>query len=243
MSNSSHDEFMDHMKFLAKDLFRVTKICRNVSFHCMNLPTSLTNDGVIGLKDWRGDLIRLFQDAGFIYASEVCIWKDPVAAMYRTKAHGLMKKQTRKDAAFSRQGIADYMVTMRKPGEAVNPIKHDDNDLPIDLWIKYASPVWTDINPSDTLQYREARENEDERHISPTQLEPLRRAVHLWSNPGDLVFSPFTGIGSEGFVSVQMGRRFIGSELKRSYWELACKNIAKAKIMQGGLFYLIEDEV
>ena len=128
----------------------------------------------------------------------------------------------------SRQGIPDYLVTMRKPGENPKPITHTDQSFPVDLWQKYASPVWMDINPSRTLQFRDAREDDDERHICPLQLDVIERAIELWSNPGDLIYSPFTGIGSEGYVALKMGRKFIGSELKRSYWELAKWNLAEA---------------
>ena len=230
MGNSKTDaEFAEHFRFLVDELYRVLMPGRLASFHCMNLPTSKERDGFIGIKDFRGELIRMFQDAGFIYHSEVTIWKDPVTAMQRTKALGLLNKQKNKDSSLSRQGIPDYLVTMRKPGDNPEPITHDNEEFPISVWQQYASPVWMDINPSDTLQYRAARENSDERHICPLQLEVIKRAVKLWSNPGDLVLSPFAGIGSEGYVSIKEGRRFIGIELKSSYFELACKNLAAAE--------------
>lgn len=224
----SHSEFYEHFRFLVPELLRVTKPGRLLSFHCMNLPTSKTRDGVIGLTDFRGLLIKMFCDAGWIYHSEVCIWKDPVTAMQRTKALGLLHKQIKKDSCMSRMGIADYLVTMRKPGDNPERVTHTDEDFPVTLWQRYASPVWMDINPSDTLQFRSAREEADERHICPIQLEIVRRALKLWSNPGDLVFSPFTGIGSEGYVSIEQGRKFVGAELKKSYWEQACRNLAGA---------------
>lgn len=237
MGNSKDgDEFFRHFGFLVEQLHRATRPGRLCSVHCMNLPTSKQNDGYIGLKDFRGDIIRLFQSAGWIYHSEVCIWKDPVTAMQRTKALGLLHKTIRKDSAMSRQGVPDYLVTFRKPGENDKPISHSPEEFPVQLWQRYASPVWFDINPSRTLQYRAARENEDERHICPLQLDVIERAMELWSAPGDLVFSPFAGIGSEGFVAIQMGRRFVGSELKRSYWELATKNLASAVREQHDLF-------
>jgi hypothetical protein len=198
-----------------------------VSFHCMLMPTSKERDGYIGLRDFRGDLIRAFQDHGFIYHSEVCIWKDPVTSMQRTKALGLLHKTVRGNAAMSRQGIPDYLVTMRSPGES-DRIEHDPVDYPVDLWQKVASPVWMDINPNETLQYRSAREHDDERHIAPLQLEVIRRGVSLWSNPTDIVLSPFMGIGSEGFVSLELGRRFIGVELKASYFQQAAANLSAA---------------
>lgn len=223
------DEFADHFGYLIHELYRVMMPGRVVSFHCMNLPTSKERDGYIGIRDFRGGLIRLFEDAGFIYHSEVTIWKDPVTAMQRTKALGLLNKQKNKDSAMSRQGIPDYLVTMRKPGENPEPITHTNDDFPISVWQRYASPVWMDINPSNTLQYRTAKENNDERHICPLQLDVIERAVKLWSNPGDTVLSPFAGIGSEGYVAVKDGRKFIGIELKASYFELACKNLTIAE--------------
>lgn len=239
MGNCANDEeFSEHFAFLVGELYRVTKPGRLLSFHCMNLPTSKARDGYIGIRDFRGELIKTFADAGWIYHSEVCIWKDPVTAMQRTKALGLLHKQLKKDSCLSRQGIPDYLVTMRKPGDNVDPVTHTNQTFPVSEWQGYASPVWMDINPSDTLQHRSAREEEDERHICPLQLEVIRRALRLWSKPGDLVLSPFAGIGSEGFVSVQEGRRFVGLELKRSYYKQACANLeaAAASGKQASLF-------
>jgi hypothetical protein len=223
------DEFFEHFDFLVSELYRVTKPGRLLSFHCMLLPSTKIRDGYIGLRDFRGDLIRAFVKHGWIHHSEVVIWKDPVTAMQRTKALGLLHKTIRTDSAMSRQGIPDYLITMRKPGKNPDPIKHGD-DLPVELWQRYASPVWMDINPSDTLQYRSARENEDEKHICPLQLGVIRRALHLWSTQGDLVLSPFAGIGSEGHVAVSEGRRFVGFELKESYFRQACRNLAAAGV-------------
>lgn len=228
-NNGNSDDFYKHFGFLAKELFRIIKPGRLMSFHCMQLQLSKFRDGVIGLRDFRGELIKMFQDCGFIYHSEVCIWKDPVTAMQRTKALGLLHKTIRKDSSMSRQGIPDYLVTMRKPGDNLEPISHTHESFPVQKWQKYASPVWMDVNPSRTLQYKTARESDDERHICPLQLDVIERAMELWSNPGDLVFSPFTGIGSEGYVSIEMGRRFVGAELKRSYWELAKRNLLDAR--------------
>lgn len=247
MGNVRNDaEFFEHFSHLIAELRRVMKPGHNVSFHCMLLPTSKERDGYIGLKDFRGDLIRAFQAGGFIYASEVCIWKDPVTAMQRTKALGLLHKTVRGNACMSRQGIPDYLVTMRAPGECSERVRHyrdeqecrdecSENDLsyqdeqsriyPVDKWQQVASPVWTDINPNDTLQYRSAREHDDERHICPLQLEVIRRGVGLWTNPGDVVLTPFAGIGSEVYVSVEMGRRGIGVELKTSYYKQAIANL------------------
>jgi DNA modification methylase len=229
MGNSrSYEEFFAHFGFLVDELLRVLKPGRLVSAHCMQLPTSKERDGYIGLRNFRDDLIRSFQAKGFIYHSEVCIWKDPVTAMQRTKAIGLLHKQIKKDSSISRQGIADYVVTMRKPDPNEEPIAHTADEFPVSLWQRYASPVWMDINPSDTLQYRSAREHDDERHIAPLQLEVIRRCIQLWSNPKDTVLSPFAGIGSEGHVALEQGRRFIGAELKRSYYEQAVKNLHQA---------------
>jgi hypothetical protein len=237
----SDDEFRQHFGFIVKELFRVIMPGRLVSFHCMNLPTSKSRDGVIGIRDFRGDMIRLFQEKGFIYHSEACIWKNPVVAMQRTKALGLLHKQVKKDSCMSRQGIPDYLVTMRKPGVNPEPVagefdhfagdketfKHTGN-LSIDIWQRYASPVWMDINPSKTLQYRSARDHNDERHICPLQLQVIERGLQLWSNEGDTIFSPFMGIGSEGYVSIKCGRKFVGIELKESYYKQAVKNLNNA---------------
>ena len=236
MGNCRTDaEFFEHFSFLVTELARVMKPGRNVSFHCMQLPTSKERDGYIGLKDFRGELIRCFQQHGFIYASEVVIWKDPVTAMQRTKALGLLHKTVRTNASMCRQGIPDYLITMRAPGEVSDKVTHDTAQYPVDKWQKAASPVWMDIDPSDTLQYRSAREHDDERHICPLQLDVIRRGVDLWTNPGDIVLSPFAGIGSEGFVALEMGRRFIGAELKESYFNQAVQNLANAS-KQGDLF-------
>ena len=230
------EEFTAHFEFLVRELYRVLMPGRLLSIHCMNLPTSKSHHGYIGIQDFRGDLIRLFESVGFIYHSEVCIWKDPVTAMQRTKALGLLYKQLKKDSAMSRQGIPDYLVTMRKPGENPERVTKTEDGFPVDVWQRYASPVWHDINPSDTLQFRSAREQADERHIAPLQLQVIERAVELWTNPGDVVLSPFAGIGSEGYVSLQLGRRFIGMELKESYWKQACSNLKVARQHMGGLF-------
>ena len=255
--NSSRADFYHHFRFLVDEMFRITRPGRLLSFHCMNLPTSKVNDGYIGIRDFRGELIRMFQDAGWIYHSEVCIWKDPVVAMQRTKALGLLHKTIRKDSSMSRQGIADYLVTMRKPGqndkpvrhyrddeelkqvckdEALNPAEEECNILPVMTWQKYASPVWMDINQSRTLNYKAGRDDDDQKHICPLQLDVIERALHLWTAPNDVIFTPFLGIGSEVYSAVKMGRRGIGSELKPSYFELAKKNIAEAQTGTQDLF-------
>lgn len=253
---ASDDVFFEQMSFLIEELLRVTKPGRLTSFHCMNLPTSKAHDGYIGIKDFRGMLIRAFEAKGWIYHSEVTIWKDPVTAMQRTKAIGLLHKQVVKDSCMSRQGIPDYLVTMRKPGVNVDPVAgefdeyfgdgsagvgfpHGDGTrYSIETWQRYASPVWMDINPSDTLQFRSAREHNDERHICPLQLQVIERGLALWSNPGDTVLSPFMGIGSEGYVSIQHERNFIGFELKESYFRQAVANLksAESKRLETALF-------
>ena len=236
-SNSDRDmgnckdesEFYEHYRFMVKGLLAATKPGRLTSFHCMNLPTSKTRHGYIGIRDFRGELIRIHEEAGWIYHSEVCIWKDPVTAMQRTKALGLLHKQIKKDSCMSRQGIPDYLVTMRKPGDNPERVGHTSDDFPVTEWQKIASPVWMDINPNETLQYRSARENNDERHICPLQLGVIRRGLKLWSNPGDLVLSPFAGIGSEGHESILAGRKFLGMELKESYFQCAVNNLKAAE--------------
>lgn len=231
-SNSERDlgncksdaEFFKHFEFIARELFRILKPGRLISFHCMNVPTSKERDGFIGMRDFRGDLIRLFQKCGFIYHSEVCIWKDPVIAMQRTKAIGLLHKQLKKDSALSRQGIPDFLVTVRKPGENSEPVTHTNESFPVSIWQKYASPIWTDINPSDTLQAKSCRDEKDEKHICPLQLTVIKRAVNLWTNPGDVVLTPFMGIGSEAYMALNLGRKAVGIELKSSWYQQAVRN-------------------
>jgi len=244
-SNSDHDmgncrddkEFIAQMRYMIAELYRTMKPGRNVSVHCMNLPTTKMRQGYIGLRDFRGDLIRAFQEVGFIYHSEVCIWKDPVVAMQRTKALGLLHKTIRENSTMTRMGLPDYVVTLRKPGELDERVTHQHpDDLPVQLWQKYASPVWMDIDQSRTLNRMPARDENDEKHMCPLQLDVIERCIHLWTNKGDVVFSPFTGIGSEGYCAVRMGRRFVGTELKPQYWELAVANIKDAKREQQDLF-------
>lgn len=245
----SHAEFHEHYRFVLAEMLRVTKPGRNMSIHCMDLPTSKTRDGFIGLADFPGEIIRSARAGGWIWHSKVTIRKDPVTAMQRTKALGLLHKQIKKDSCMSRMGIPDYVLTFRKPGVNSAPVEHTDADFPVSLWQQWAEPVWTiqddakdlellaqwagliwdDINPSDTLQFRSAREHSDERHICPLQLEVIRRCTRMWSNPGDTIVSPFAGIGSEGYVALQEGRKFIGIELKKSYYEQACGNLAAAE--------------
>lgn len=237
------EQFFEHYRFIAAELYRVLKPGRVLSFHCMNLPSTKERDGFIGIHDFRGELIRAHQSDGFIFHSEVCIWKDPVTAMQRTKAIGLLYKQLRKDSCISRQGIPDYLVTMRKPGENPERVTKTHEGFPVSKWQNYASPVWMDINPSDTLQRESARENADERHICPLQLQVIERGIELWTNPDDVVLSPFAGIGSEVYMAVKMGRRGVGVELKRSYYDQACLNVRRAEQEAGqvGLFADVAD--
>jgi DNA modification methylase len=242
-NSKSSEEFQDHFQYLVKELFRITMPGRLVSFHCMDIPAMKSRDGYIGLKDFPGQLIQMFQDEGFIYHSKVTIFKDPLIEAVRTKAIGLMHKQLVKDSAMCRQGIPDYLVTMRKPGDNPEPIAHTDGFTDFigengpskdetvyshHVWRRYASPVWMDINQSRTLQKNSAREEKDEKHICPLQLDVIDRGIELWSNPGDTVFSPFGGIGSEGYVAVEKGRKSVSIELKGSYYEQNVKNHAAA---------------
>lgn len=234
----SDEEFFQHFGFMIEQLYRVIKPGRLCSVHCTNFPAMLSIDGYIGRKDFRGDIIRAFQSYGWIYHSEVCIWKDPVTEMQRTKALGLLHKQVVKDSSMSRQGIPDYVCTFRKPGKNPDPIAGEfdhfageaferTGNLSIDIWQRYASPVWMDIDQSNTLNARAARHESDTRHICPLQLDVIHRCLQLWSKEGDVVLSPFAGIGSEGYESIKLDRKFIGIELKESYFEEAAKNLRR----------------
>ncbi len=228
MGNSKdYNEFMFHFKFLVKEIFRVMKQGRNVAVHCMDLPIQKGKEGFIGLRDFSGMLINLFSDEGFIYHSRITIWKDPVTEMQRTKALGLLHKQVKKDSTMSRVGNPDYVLIFRKDGERTEPVMN--TEISVDLWQQYASPVWMDIRQGNVLQGKsDAREEEDEKHICPLQLDVIERLIHLYTNKGDTVFTPFLGIGSEVYQAVKMGRKGIGFELKESYFEQAKKNIKVA---------------
>lgn len=229
----THDEFFAHFDFVLAELARVLMPGRSVSMHCMDLPTSKVRDGHIGLRDFPGELIRAGERAGLIYHSSVIIWKDPVTAMQRTKALGLLHKTIRNDSSMSRMGIPDRVVTLRKPGDNPVAIKHSSEVYPVDKWQRVASPVWDDIDPSDTLQFRAARDEADERHICPLQLEVIRRCCELWSAAGDVVLTPFAGIGSELYVAIEMGRKAVGVELKPSYFQQAVRNLRAAETEAG----------
>lgn len=219
------DEFDRHFSYLVPELFRVLKPGRLVSIHCMDLPSMKERDGVIGLKDFPGQLIKIFQEAGFIYHSRVTIWKNPATEMQRTKALGLLHKQLRKDSSMCRNGIPDYIITLRKPGENLDRITHTKESYPVDKWREIASPVWMNINQSNTLQRKSARAENDERHIAPLQLDSIEKCLELWTNPGDIVYDPFAGIGSVPYTAVKMGRYGLGCELKESYYNQAYKNL------------------
>ena len=225
MGNSKdYNEFLTQFGFLIKELHRVMMQGRNVAVHCMDLPIQKGKEGFIGLRDFSGMILKAFEEAGFIYHSRITIWKDPVVEMQRTKALGLLHKQVKKDSTMSRVGIPDYVMIFRKDGERSNPVTN--TDIPVDLWQKYASPVWMDIDYGNTLQgYRNARNENDEKHICPLQLDTIERLIHLYSNKGDTVFTPFMGIGSEVYQAAKMDRHGIGFELKESYFDMAKKNL------------------
>jgi len=257
LSNSEGAEFWKHYGFLIRELHRVTMPGRIHAVHVMQLPTSKIRHGYIGMRDFRGEVIRAFEADGWIFHSEVCIWKDPVVAQQRTKSIRLLHKQIVKDSTISGQGLADYIVSFRKPGENPDPVAgcfdryvgtnepdrskyttptDGRNWYSIEVWQRYASPVWMDIDQTRTLQFRTARDERDEVHISPLQLDVIERCIDLWSNPGETVLTPFLGIGSEVYSAIEMGRKGVGFELKESYFRQAVKNLANAKERQQGLF-------
>jgi len=242
MSNvRDYEEFWEHFGFLMPELFRATKPGRVMSVHCMALPTSKTRDGRIGLRDFPGDIIRNAEKAGWIWHSRVVIFKDPIVAAQRTKSIGLLYKQLLKDSCMSRMGIPDEVLTFRKPGENPERVGHTKEEMPLQVWQRWAEPIWDDIDQSDTLNVRAAREERDEAHLCPLQLEVIRRCIRLWSNPGDVVLTPFLGIGSECAVAVEEGRKAFGIELKPSYFAQACANLraAYAAVNQPSIFDLV----
>lgn len=240
----NYDEFMDHFAFVVEQLARITKPGRNCVVHCMDIPAMKERDGYIGLKDFSGDIIRLFQKFGFTYHSRHLIWKDPLIEATRTKAIGLMHKQLQKDSIMSRAGLPDYLLAFRNAGVNATPISHPDgltkyagsDEMPDadgikkshNIWRAYASPVWMDIRQTKTLNARQAREADDEKHLCPLQIDVIERACVLWSNPGEIVFTPFMGVGSEVYGAVLNGRKAIGVELKTAYYKQAVKNLAHA---------------
>ena len=235
MGNSTDDEFAKHYAWLVKDKFRVTKPGRLTAVHCSDLPMTKWKDGAVGIKDFSGDIIRIHQDAGWIMHSRRTIWKCPVVEMTRTKHVGLLYKQLMKDSSKSRGGMPDYLITFIKPGENASPIVHTPENFPLDQWQEWASPVWMSVDQSNVLNVKAAREAGDERHLCPLQLDVIERALVMWSNPDDVVLSPFTGIGSEGVTALKLGRRFVGTELKESYWRQAVRYL-EAQDRQDDLF-------
>lgn len=223
-------EFEQHFQYLIPEIKRILKPGRIAAIHCMDLPIQKGKEGFIGLRDFSGMLIKWFTDNGFIYHAKTTLWKNPVTEMQRTKALGLLHKTIKKDSSMSRVGIPDYVLFFRNDGENETPITHQDKDenlpnyLPVDLWQKYASPVWMDVDYKRTLQYRSARDGNDEKHICPLQLDTIERIIHLYSNENETIFSPFGGIGSEGFQAIKMNRKSISIELKESYFKLNAKN-------------------
>lgn len=236
-NSRNYGEFAEHYQYLGKEWYRVMMPGRLVSIHCMNLPAMKERDGFIGVKDFRGDVIRWMQACGFIFHSEVCIWKNPVVEMQRTKALGLLHKQIRKDSAMSRMGIPDYIVTFRKPGINPESLDHTHENYSVDhwqqvaspVWDEYPAPVWWDINQSATLQRKSARTEKDEKHICPLQLPVIERCVELWSKEHEIVLDPFDGNGSTGYQAIKMGRRHVGIELKESYFKQAALNLEAAE--------------
>jgi hypothetical protein len=235
MGNSTDDEFAEHYGYAVNELFRVTMPGRITAVHCSDLPMTKWKDGAVGIKDFSGQIINLHENAGWILHGRRTIWKCPVVEMTRTKHVGLLYKQLQKDSSKSRGGMPDYLLTFIKPGENPDPINHTPTDFPLEQWQEWASPVWMSVNQSNVLNVRLAREFGDERHLCPLQLDVIERAVIMWSNPADVVLSPFMGIGSEGYVSLKLGRKFVGIELKESYWKQACQYL-DAQDRQGSLF-------
>ncbi len=225
----SHDEFMQHYDYFTRALLRVLKPGRVACVHCSDLPARKSKDGFIGLHDFGGDLIRAHRDAGWIYHARCTIWKDPVIEMQRTKALGLLYKQLKKDSSRSRVGMPDYMLFFRKDGDNPDPVTHDPEDLPVSMWQELASPVWMEVNQTKVLNGRQAKGEQDERHICPLQLDVIERCITLYSNPGDLVLDPFNGIGSTGYQAIKMGRRYLGVERKPEYARQAARFLQQAE--------------
>ena len=237
MGNSASDgEFEAHYAYFVREKFRITKPGRLSAVHCSDLPMTKWRDGHIGIKDFSGQIIRIHEAAGWVLHSRVTIWKCPVVEMTRTKAHGLLYKNIKEDSARNRAGMPDYLLVFRKPGENAEPIRHTPEDFPLSQWQEWASPVWMTVNQTRVLNVAAAREAMDERHLCPLQLDVIERALIMWSNPGDVVLSPFMGIGSEGHCAVRMKRRFVGVELKDSYWRQACRNLDMAERNAADLF-------
>lgn len=237
MGNCAGDaEFLEHYGFLLRELIRLTVPGRVSAVHCSDLPLQKWRDGVVGIKDLSGWIIRAHEGAGWVLHSRVTIWKSPVVEMTRTKALGLLYKQLQKDSARSRTGMADYLLVFRKDGENPRPITHTPETFPLDRWQEWASPVWMTVDQTRTLNATTAREERDERHLCALQLDVIERAVQLWSNVGDVVLSPFMGIGSEGYAALKLGRRFVGVELKGAYFKQATEYLRGADAQESLLF-------
>ncbi len=233
---ANDDEFFEQYNFLIREKFRLTKPGRLSCVHCMDLPSTKNMHGYIGRRDFSGRIIKAHEDAGWIFHCRVTVWKDPVVEMQRTKAMGLLHKTIKKDSSKSRMGNPDYLLVFVKPGTNLEPITHTPEEFPVDQWQQWASPVWMDIKQTNVLNGRDARTDKDEKHICPLQLDFIHRCLIMWSNKGDVVFSPFTGIGSEGFQAIKYGRKFIGTELKESYFKQAVLFMDKAVTEKGDLF-------
>lgn len=228
-NSADQSEFLEHYRFVVDHMLRLLKPGRLCAVHVQQVAIMKHREGYTGLNDFRGDVIRLHQDAGWIFYGEITVDKNAQLQAVRTKSQALMFVQLRRDASMSRPALADYVLIFRKHGENAVPILPDISN---DTWIKWAQPVWYDIAEMSTLNPGSGAEDADERHCCPLQLPLIERAVRLWTNPGELVCSPFAGIGSEGYVAVQHGREFIGCELKPSYWQTACDNIRQAEMLR-----------
>ena len=239
----SEAEFMHHYRFLAKELYRTLRPGRLCAVHCKDTIRYKGAHGRAGMHDLPGDLTREMEAAGFQYHCRVTVWKDPVEEQRKTKNHGLLYKQLRKDSSFSRVGMPEYVLLFRRWADEdrevddVRPVGHTRETFPLDRWQQWASPVWMDVRHTDVLNVRAARDDRDERHMCPLSLDLIQRCVRLWSNEGDLVLSPFGGVGSEGVGALRAGRRFIGVELKPSYYRQAVKNLKSESMSdQVGMF-------
>jgi len=231
-NNKSYNDFFKHFEYMIPELLRITKQGRLLSMHCTQLSTTKGKDGKLEIVDFRGDLIRAMQKYGWIFHAEVAIWKDPKIIAQRTKNMQLLHATTKKDSTVNRMGFPDYLLTFKKEGVNENPVNHDKNGLPFDYWCKIAEPIWVEgeIDAGDVLSIKEAKATNDEKHMTPTQKEPIKRLLELYTNPNDLVFSPFNGIGTEGYVSIENNRRYLGVELKENYFDIAVKNLKNAEL-------------
>ena len=236
MGNSTDEQFRDQYAFLVREKLRVTKPGRLTAVHCSDLPLTKWKDGAVGIKDFSGDIIKIHEEAGWILHGRRTIWKCPVVEMTRTKHVGLLYKQLQKDSSKSRGGMPDYLMTFIKPGDNSEPIVHTPQNFPLDQWQEWASPVWMSVNQTRVLNVKSARNANDERHLCPLQLDVIDRALVMWSNPGDVVLSPFMGIGSEGYCSIKAKRRFVGVELKAEYFNQACRTLHDVEASSATLF-------